>query len=131
MIMVMIGSSWLTAVHASLRFMWNEPSPVNMDDPLIRAAYLSSDGCAITKSHGPQTTAGDKILRLVVLEILSCPHLMLAYIGNVNGLLVSKIANCVDDLARMECASWHLTSPRLLFPFHGLSDPFLMILLLT
>ena len=67
------------------------------DHPLVTAqCHLCADGCTVAEAHGAQTAAGDEAAALGVADILCCPHLVLAHVGDIDGLGAEM---CIRDRA--------------------------------
>ena len=65
---------------------------------------LAAQGClrtqrgAVAEAHGAQTAAGEEAALLHVLDVLGGPHLVLAHVGDVNGVRPGQLAAGADDL---------------------------------
>ena len=73
------------------------------DDAGISAQrHLCADGRAVAEAHCAQTAAGQEAAGFRVVQILRCPHLVLADVGDVNGLGACLIADLINDLVRLQ-----------------------------
>ena len=64
--------------------------------------HLRADGRAVAEAHRAQTAAGQETAGFRVVQILCCPHLVLAYIGDIDGLGAGLIADFVNDLMGLQ-----------------------------
>ena len=71
------------------------------NDLLLRTCNLRTDSRWKTIAHGAQTARGNKLTRVACIEELSRPHLMLAYIGNSDGIIIYQLADSFNQLL------WH------------------------
>ena len=76
------------------------------DDPdfLIRAGEFCADGCGQCESHGAQAAGGDERARMLVVVVLRLPHLVLAHVGDHDGVAAGDAPDVVDDVRRVEVA---------------------------
>ena len=79
---------------------------VSGDDPdfFVGAGDLRADGCGQRETHGSESAGGDERARLVVLVVLRLPHLVLADVGDDDGLAVGRMPEVVDDMRGVEVA---------------------------
>ena len=75
----------------------------DMDHRLIRIAYLCADRCAKAKAHGAESAGSQKLSCIIKVEMLDCPHLMLANVGGHDGILRDHPCNRIQDLLRCQC----------------------------
>ena len=101
-----------------------------VDDPAVRLSEAGADSSAVAESHGAQAAAGDEALGLLVTQILGCPHLVLADICDIDGILIRHVSHDADDLARVQIGRRALDVAGLRLPAHGQADPFAAVLLL-
>ena len=81
------------------------------DDPdvLLGAGDLGADGGGQREAHGAEAAGGDERARGVVAEVLGLPHLVLAYVGDDDGLVeaaggLGLAPDVVDDVGGVEVA---------------------------
>ena len=81
------------------------------DDPdvFFRAGGLGADGGGQREAHGAEAAGGDERARGVVLVVLGLPHLVLAYVGDDDGLVEAAggeglAPDVVDDVGGVEVA---------------------------
>src|SRR6202012_4858917 len=81
------------------------------DDPdvLFRAGDLCADGGRQCEAHGSEPARGNERARGVVLVVLGLPHLVLADVGDDDGLFgaaggLSFAPDVVDDVGGVEVA---------------------------
>ena len=76
------------------------------DHPLVAAqCHLGTDGGAVAEAHGAEAAAGDEAAALGVADVLGGPHLVLAHVGDVDGLRAALIAHLADDLMGHQAGS--------------------------
>src|SRR5215468_12349521 len=71
---------------------------IDVDDETIGAGELRADGSGQSESHGPHRTRGQERLRMLVIEILSGPHLMLADAGADDGVALSNLVQTLQNV---------------------------------
>ena len=101
-----------------------------MDDSLFRTSDLCADGGAVTESHGSQTAACNEVFCLLVLEVLSGPHLMLTNVGYIDRFFICHIADALNDFTWVKFCILTLDIACFLLPFCGLRNPVCMIVFL-
>ncbi len=81
------------------------------DDPdiFLRAGDLCADGGRQREAHGAETARGDERARSVVLVVLGLPHLVLADVGDDDGVELASggvgfAPDVVDDVGGVEVA---------------------------
>ena len=76
------------------------------DDPdfFVRAGHLGADGRGQRESHGAQAAGSDQRARMLVMEVLRFPHLVLAYVGSHNGVAAGDAPEIVHHVCRIEMA---------------------------
>ena len=76
------------------------------DDPdfLVRAGELCADGRGQREAHGAQAAGGDQRARLLVVVVLRLPHLVLAHVGDHDGVAAGDAPDVVNDVRRVEVA---------------------------
>ena len=81
------------------------------DDPdvLFGAGGFRADGCGESEAHGAEASGGDERAGGFVLEVLGLPHLVLAYVGDDDGLFEAAgglgfSPDVVDDVGGVEVA---------------------------
>ena len=76
------------------------------DDPdfLIGAGELCADGRGQRESHGAEAAGGDQRARIFVVEILRLPHLVLAHVGDDDGVAAGDAPQVVHHVRRVEVA---------------------------
>ena len=77
------------------------------DDPdvFLGAGELRADGCGEREAHGAEAAGGDERARGFVLEVLGLPHLVLAYVGDDDGLFEAAGGVASRQMSLMTCAA--------------------------
>ena len=109
---------------------------VNVDDELLRAGDLGTDGGRETVTHRAETTRGDHGARVTPAEVLGGPHLMLTNTSGDDGLVLDVVGHVrkhADDGLRLDervGTGLLLVSPReALLPVSNLAEPLLAVAL--
>ena len=72
--------------------------PGDMDHGLIRVAQLGPDGRPQAEAHGAKAPGGEQLARVVKMEMLDGPHLMLAHVGGHDGVVGAEPGDGVQNL---------------------------------
>ncbi len=86
---------------SSCRVIWKPPSPATAQTSLSGLAISRADGRGQRVAHGAQTATGQQHIGVVVDEILTLPHLVLAHIGDHDGEAAGAL--------RVLSHSWRIT----------------------
>ena len=73
-----------------------------MDDLLVRIAYLCADGSSQAEAHSSEASRSDQLARIVEVEMLYRPHLMLAYVCRYDGIHRHHPGDRIAHLLRIE-----------------------------
>ena len=71
------------------------------DGTTLGSSQLCTHGCRQAKAHGAQATASDELARKFNLQMLCCPHLVLAYIRSNDVILT--LNNGVQRFKEARC----------------------------
>src|SRR5438552_3284532 len=79
-------------------------SAVTHNDPDFGAGFreLRADGGRKSKAHGAESARSNQRTGLIVMVILRFPHLMLANVGDDNGIAARLFPDIVDDVRGVE-----------------------------
>jgi len=83
---------------------WKPPSPTTTQTSASGLGKFRSDGCGQSEAHGAESAGSDESARAIVVVILRFPHLVLAHIGDDNGLAVGFFPEIVDHVSGVEMA---------------------------
>ncbi len=73
-------------------------------DFFFRAGDLGADSRRQSEAHRAESAGGDQRARLVVLVVLRFPHLVLAHIGDDDGVALGGMPEIVDDVRGVQMA---------------------------
>ena len=65
---------------------------------------ICADGSRECEAHGTEPTGGNQRARMLVVEVLRLPHLVLSYVGGDDGVAASNAPQIVHDVRRVEMA---------------------------
>ena len=98
-----------TMVESSAAVIWKPPSPAMTQTSLSGQAVFAPMAAGRCEAHGAEASGGDEGARGFVLEVLGFPHLVLAYVGDDDGLFEAAggggfVPDVVDDVRGVEVA---------------------------
>ena len=79
---------------------------VTCDDPdlLVGAGGLCADGGGQCEAHGAEAARSDERARMLVVEVLRLPHLVLAHVGDHNCVASGDAPDVVNDVRGVKVA---------------------------
>ena len=86
------GGGHFIQVHAKAAVAGDQNGP-------FAGTHGGADGGAHAEAHGTQAAAGDKPAACLQVQILSCPHLVLAHVGGHGGVGAQVAVQGGDDVA--------------------------------
>ena len=98
----------------------------NVDDRLVPAPHLGSDGGAQAISHGPQAAGGEKGPWLAVVVILGRPHLVLSHLGDDHGISLGHLVDGLHNKGTGERVLVIAQGVHILHAFN-MGDPLVMV----
>ena len=70
-----------------------------MQDDLVRVRNLRANRSAQAEAHGAKAAGGEQLTRIIEVEVLNRPHLMLTHVGRDDGILRRELGEGEKHLA--------------------------------
>ena len=100
----LIGTPSIAQVANSWLVIWKQPSPSIAHTSASGRAELGAHGRRDGEAHGAQPAGVQPGARLLVLDELRGPHLVLANAGDVDGVRTGDLAELLDHVFRPQAA---------------------------